>query len=497
MAAPLTPPFVSNDCLYIDEKTPCGVELYGYPVHTQAFANYTFFSEEIARASNPTTLAARFTRFGCVNGPDLVAALERVRYLPTYWCTSNILYGLAGFNNLTACPAPSGAEGNKRFGPLMCQAQCDQTSKALIDVLNNPQLCPTLNNDGVGRAQLYARYCTDMGARVAENGGCINSLQTEVPFCGFKDEATARQGCVGLNTDSCCTNLLAAASRPPTAPPTNGSTTPGGTITPVTPPSTSANSSNGNGNGSNMGPIIGGVVGGIIAVALAIGILMYLRNKSKPRKSNGVLPTSSSSKHGSYNTQLDPSSNSVSTKGSFGLLNPVSKSSLPRTSPALVAAAAAITTTEKSPSPPPKSTPPPPTYDTTVRDSVVPTSSSSETLLRIIHPYTPTLADELTLEVGADVILLKSFDDGWALGMNPTTGIQGAFPLVCVCKPEELEAKRGSMASNGERISKRISSVSGHLEYMKGQGYDPSLDADLGAGGSGGGVRDSVATTVI
>ncbi|KAJ3413055.1 hypothetical protein HDV05_008576 [Chytridiales sp. JEL 0842] len=470
-AAPLTPPFVSNDCLYIDEKTPCGVELYGYPVHTLAFANYTFFSEEIARASNPTTLAARFTRFGCVNGPDLVAALEKVRYLPTFWCTSNIFYGLAGFmNTVPPCPAPTGAEGNKRFGPLMCQAQCDQTSQALIEVLNNRQLCPTLNNDGLARAQLYARYCADMGPRVSENGGCINSLQSEVPFCGFKDEATARQGCVGLNTDSCCTNLLAAATKPPTAPPTNSSTTPRGAITPVTPPSTSANSSNGNGNGSNMGPIIGGAVAGIVAVALAIGILVYLRNKSQPRKSTGVLPTSSSSsssssftkssKDGSYSTQLDSSSNSISTKGSFGLLNPVSKSSLPRTSPALVAAAAAITT-KKSPSPPSKSTPPP-TYDTTVRDSTIAsTTSSSETLLRIIHPYTPTLADELALEVGSDVILLKSFDDGWALGMNPTTGIQGAFPLVCVCKPEELEAKRGSMASNGERISKRISSMSG------------------------------------
>jgi hypothetical protein len=93
-------------------------------------------------------------------------------------------------------------------------------------------------------------------------------------------------------------------------------------------------------------------------------------------------------------------------------------------------------------------------------------ASNPENFMHVIHPYSPTLADELPLEVGQEVILLKSFDDGWALGLSPTTGIQGAFPLVCVVKMSEFMSGRVSMAMStgtgfleGARISRRVSSA--------------------------------------
>jgi hypothetical protein len=52
-----------------------------------------------------------------------------------------------------------------------------------------------------------------------------------------------------------------------------------------------------------------------------------------------------------------------------------------------------------------------------------------------IHPYEATLDDELSLIPGQQFIMLKSFDDGWALGLMD--GKQGAFPLVCI---ETLDA---------------------------------------------------------
>lgn len=50
----------------------------------------------------------------------------------------------------------------------------------------------------------------------------------------------------------------------------------------------------------------------------------------------------------------------------------------------------------------------------------------------VIHPYPSQLADELELKIGDIICLAMHFDDGWALGFNVTTGLKGAFPLVCI-----------------------------------------------------------------
>ena len=90
--------------------------------------------------------------------------------------------------------------------------------------------------------------------------------------------------------------------------------------------------------------------------------------------------------------------------------------------------------------------------------------SLSAVTLRIVHPYTPTLADELSLVVGNEVILLQAFDDGWALGMDPLTGVQGAFPVVCVAHPDDQTTpSKGLEDKNVNRISKRVSSASANL----------------------------------
>ncbi|KAL2915944.1 hypothetical protein HK105_204367 [Polyrhizophydium stewartii] len=58
-------------------------------------------------------------------------------------------------------------------------------------------------------------------------------------------------------------------------------------------------------------------------------------------------------------------------------------------------------------------------------------------LTRVLHPYEPTLPDELRLEVGAEIYMVRSFDDGWALGFDAVNSKQGAFPLVCVVEIEK------------------------------------------------------------
>jgi hypothetical protein len=74
--------------------------------------------------------------------------------------------------------------------------------------------------------------------------------------------------------------------------------------------------------------------------------------------------------------------------------------------------------------------------------------------MRVIHAYSPTFPDELELKPGAILHLLKTFDDGWGLGMTEN-GIQGAFPLVCT-----VEVSQQDIISRPDmKISRRVSSM--------------------------------------
>ncbi len=61
--------------------------------------------------------------------------------------------------------------------------------------------------------------------------------------------------------------------------------------------------------------------------------------------------------------------------------------------------------------------------------------------LRAAHPYNPRLADELQLSPSDLVYIIKSYDDGWARGMNMRTGREGIFPFS-FCKQVGIPAER-------------------------------------------------------
>ncbi|KAJ3098695.1 hypothetical protein HDU96_010981 [Phlyctochytrium bullatum] len=99
--------------------------------------------------------------------------------------------------------------------------------------------------------------------------------------------------------------------------------------------------------------------------------------------------------------------------------------------------------------------------------------------MRVIHPYAATLPDELELRLGEVVILLRSFDDGWGLGLDPRTGAQGAFPLVCVVSVREAGARPPSQ-QHPNRFSKRVSSAmftAEQIEQFRPQGKPPATAA--------------------
>lgn len=55
------------------------------------------------------------------------------------------------------------------------------------------------------------------------------------------------------------------------------------------------------------------------------------------------------------------------------------------------------------------------------------------------------VAEALRVE---ECLTLSSHSNSWALGYNPNTGRQGAFPMVCVAKPDEYN-KGGNIRQPG------------------------------------------------
>lgn len=46
--------------------------------------------------------------------------------------------------------------------------------------------------------------------------------------------------------------------------------------------------------------------------------------------------------------------------------------------------------------------------------------------------YVPSNPDEIAFNKGDQILLKQVFDDGWALGVNQSTGMEGMLPLTFV-----------------------------------------------------------------
>jgi hypothetical protein len=80
-----------------------------------------------------------------------------------------------------------------------------------------------------------------------------------------------------------------------------------------------------------------------------------------------------------------------------------------------------------------------------------PTQAGSLGVFFVVATYTPTLSDEIDIQLGDQVELLVEYDDGWCQGINLTRGhAKGVFPKHCI--------ENESGGTNVDRI-KRVSSM--------------------------------------
>jgi len=126
-------------------------------------------------------------------------------------------------------------------------------------------------------------------------------------------------------------------------------------------------------------------------------------------------------------------------------------------------------------------TPPPASYNNAIADdaygglaAVAPASSSADTAI-VNKMYLPSLDDELSINVGEVVQVVRAFDDGWVLCQN-VRGDKGVVPLQCLnwaqdsnigiqtqAAPSGSYGQDASNVANGDwRNTKRLSSLSGH-----------------------------------
>jgi len=61
-------------------------------------------------------------------------------------------------------------------------------------------------------------------------------------------------------------------------------------------------------------------------------------------------------------------------------------------------------------------------------------------VMTVVQDFEPRMEDELTLRVNDRILLLKVFDDGWAVGLNQMTGKQGVFPMEYVVSSELIKS---------------------------------------------------------
>ncbi|KAJ3341216.1 hypothetical protein HDU93_005407 [Gonapodya sp. JEL0774] len=88
-------------------------------------------------------------------------------------------------------------------------------------------------------------------------------------------------------------------------------------------------------------------------------------------------------------------------------------------------------------------------------------------LMTVTTPFMPTEPDEILLEFGNTVSVNWNFDDGWAAGLNITTGQSGLFPLAC------LSSGSTSHQTVSSSFSRRTASISSSSTLIPSPPYIP------------------------
>ncbi|KAI9364461.1 hypothetical protein DFJ73DRAFT_792627 [Zopfochytrium polystomum] len=348
-----------------------------------------------------------YTSFSNPNCSGVTPSSVTFRYLSTLLCVQTVLFDstpLAATPNVNGC-----AQNVQNPTPTMCSDVCSAFASSYLGVLSNTSFCK-FSNSYINQATAnYNALCKAMsdGTYASPTANCTSGNTWDATSCGYGldklDQARAYCKTSAGQADSCCKRVSTGAIVTPTA-----SSSPSASSTPVD-------------SGSSSNPaLIGGIAGAILVLVIVAvaSVFIFIRKQKKDAKKK---------EEDAARRQLDRLEAAVSEQSKAAVV-------------AAAAAAAAATVTNHNTS-------------STGSENVVVESGASfnETTFgavwKVITAYEPQIDDEVRLEIGHEVALETVYNDGWARGVNRSTGDAGYLPMACLAPASSAAATGNSPSS--------------------------------------------------
>ncbi|KAJ3272645.1 hypothetical protein HDV01_005392 [Terramyces sp. JEL0728] len=398
-------------CTTLPSNNVCGSAYTGYPIETSLNEFTNGIQSSFMSKSNMTQT---FISIGKCDPTMIGPAVDTLRFQASFACSSYI----AQFVTDGCAEGPGLIAG----GPALCASNCFMAVQTFSNLVKNTTLCA---NGGVFQAQINKMnaYCS---AVQSQGSNCVAGSSPESSVCGYIDESTAVQQCTG-SQDQCCVAFM-----------------------------------KNRGGSSNSTLIIGIAVAiGVILLLAIFGAVYYFRRRKPVQADTQKYANEAYQPPMDYGYKQEP----APTYAPIHTPNPAS-APIYSPEPAVPAPAAPVLTAVDTPEEQPRVAVPVSMIQPIPAPSEAPATPTLLSLpddakrCNIIHSYTSVLDDELPLVEGKSVYLLKAFDDGWGLAVDPESGKQGAVPLVCVEEATEDAAVQIDRSRESEvRISKRLSSM--------------------------------------
>ncbi|KAH6575313.1 hypothetical protein BASA60_005118 [Batrachochytrium salamandrivorans] len=409
-------------CIALDATTPCGPDYAEYPVLQSQFPSISTFNaavqNNIADLSQVTT--SFVDNYGCSSN-NVRSMLNVMRYQVSIQCSMVINDAI-----VAGCTVPSSRPAK---GPLLCSAQCTMAGKTTQSVFQNTTACSASPSANILQARSglitqYSNYCTFASNAIAAGATCTSGATHERDLCGWRNSTTAIPQCSANFNDDCCVALVKAS--------TGG----GGSSAP---------------SSSQLGLYIGIAIGGAVFLIIVglLAVFLIRRRSQSYGSSKGV------DRYEQFRTSHRLEEMEVSKpKSSPAALYSPPTNSLPKVttnpwqSSAVVAVAVAPAATEAS-SPTPAVQPGSPTNSSPPITMNNLPSTARRT--HVLHPYEPTLPDELQLNVGSDIIMTISLQSSV---LPPTTVLAAPESTI-----SSLRRAEGDVTLNRRTSSQIVSSA--------------------------------------
>ncbi|KAJ3324616.1 hypothetical protein HDV06_006509 [Boothiomyces sp. JEL0866] len=408
-------------CYALPVDNICGPAYAGYPVDMpvdqwSAFINVTY--------GNITNKITAISSGGQCDQSLVQQQVQSLQYQVSMACSLFISKTIAN-----GCKVTTDLDQN---GPTLCYGNCFAGVNSLNNLLQNSK-CQNPNLKVLQDANTYCHQIQSQADSQAPS--CVKGATIESTGCGFLGTDIANVQCSGnitdANTKQCCQNYLS-----------------------------SLNGNSGDKSTKIIIVVVSAVVGVCLLVALGIGLYCYRKGRSYDDRPRNLTYDEAQKRRDFYNAASpnyveSPSSPYSSAFNQAAVKQPqpvaYSPSTVLSNQKASSVVESAVVNIGSA------------TIDQIISPATVAGSAVGQEIIpegskkfKVIHPYSSTMDDELTLVVGKSVYLLKEYDDGWGLGFDPETGSQGALPMVCI-EPDFGVAVEQSKEE--VRISKRLSSI--------------------------------------